>query len=104
MLKDPLLFVLAVLATYRLAILFAWEDGPARVFLKIRMRLGAYNYGPDGNADTSLGELAGCPYCQGVYVALALALIFYPIGWHILLYWFAIAGGQAFLIRITEDR
>jgi len=100
MLKDPLLFVLAVLATYRLARLLAWEDGPARIFFRLRTRLGAYDYGPDGNAVTSLGELAGCPYCQGIYIALVLALMLYPVGWHTLLYWLAIAGGQALLIRI----
>ena len=105
MIKDPLLFILAILACYRLALLLTWEDGPGNIFHKIRFRLGAYDYGSTGTSPiTSLGVLAGCPYCQGIYIALALALILYPIGWHTLLYWFAIAGGQAFLIYVTEDK
>ena len=49
-----------------------------------------------------IGFLLHCPYCLGVWIALALALILWPITWLTILYWLAIAGGQAALQKFSD--
>jgi len=97
---DVMRFVLAVFACYRLAELVAVDDGPGDIFKKARTIMGAYYRDEYGDPESSLGKLASCPYCVGVYFAAGLALILFPIGWGTLLYWAAIAGGQAFLQNV----
>lgn len=62
------------LACYRLARLLATEDGPADVFIKLRSAAGVYDFGADGRPATPLGRLLECPYCLGMWIALALAI------------------------------
>lgn len=90
------LFILLALFVYRLARLVAVDDGPFDVFLKFRDSLGAYTYGPNGAAITSLGRGITCPHCVGVWVALFAAVSAYP--WpEFIVYWLALAGAQSFL-------
>lgn len=90
------LFILLSLLVYRLARLIAIDDGPFDVILKFRAALGAYDYGPNGLAKTSLGRGITCPYCVGVWLALFVAIAAYP--WpEMLVYWLALAGAQSFL-------
>ena len=57
---DPTRFTLAALATWRLAHLVAYEDGPANAIAKARARAG-----------TSLvGELMDCFYCLSMWCAV----------------------------------
>ena len=102
LLRDMFVFALAVLACYRLAILIASDDGPGDVLLRLRARLGAYDYGDDGRPETSAGRLVSCEYCVGVWIAAALALLLFPIGLMSFVYWLSIAGGQAFLWSVTD--
>jgi len=94
---DLVRFVLAVFACYRLAELIAIDDGPGDVFVSLRFKLGAYNFGGNGRPDTSLGRFIECPYCLGIWFAAVFALVLWPSGWMTPVYWLAIAGGQAFL-------
>lgn len=108
--------VLGVFATYRLASLSSSEEGPYLPFLYkdpkqmgifkwIRMKAGAFSYGPDGLPETALGRGIACSLCTGVYIsALLLLLIFYPskIGdWF--LAWMGISGAQVLLENLTSD-
>jgi len=90
------LFILLALAVYRLARLVAIDDGPADILLKSRSDLGAYDYGENGLAKSNLGRGIACTYCVGFWIALFVAIAFYP--WpEFLLYWLALAGAQSFL-------
>lgn len=90
------LFVLLFLMVYRLARLIAIDDGPADVILKFRDKLGGYDYGPNGQPQTSLGRGITCTYCVGFWIALFVAIAAYP--WpEFIVYWLALAGAQSFL-------
>jgi hypothetical protein len=94
---EWLRFVLAAFVCYRLAELVTVDDGPGNVFKLIRAKLGAYYLGADGLPETSLGRAAICPWCVGIWIAAGLALILFPVGPMMVLWWLAIAGAQAFL-------
>jgi hypothetical protein len=102
---KELRILLAVLATYRLASLVASEEGPFSVFDKLRAKLGAYDYGEDGKAETNLGRGIACPLCVGMYVGAAvLPAIFLPstVG-DVILTWLGVTGAQVFLENLTSD-
>lgn len=106
--------LLGIFAAYRLASLISSEEGPylglwkpkeMGVFEKIRMELGAYDYGPDGKPQTSLGRGISCPLCTGVYlsgIVAAVTLLPSSVG-DIFLTWFGISGAQVFLENLTSD-
>jgi hypothetical protein len=97
--------VIASLACYRIAQLFVFDDGPFCVFDRIRIWVGRYDYGADGKSQTGLGRLLSCPYCVGLWLAIPLAFTFLPETIiDFLMFWFAIAGGQAFLEGISITR
>lgn len=98
MMNEWLLLALAILACYRLARFAVIEEGPFGFMLKFRIWAGVYDYGQNGDPVGTLGRLFACPYCTGMWIALALAV---ALCWErpllLPLYWFGIAGGQAFL-------
>lgn len=91
--------LIACLACYRLSELIAVDDGPGDILSTMRAKLGAYDLGEDGRPQTSLGRGIICPYCIGIWLAFffAFAIMPNPVDWQLILYWLAIAGGQAFL-------
>lgn len=89
--------VIAVFAVYRVAELIAIDEGPGDACLRLRVAVGCYDLDENGRIKTSVGRLLACPYCIGIYLALVAALIVAPHDWRVLLYWFGIAGAQAFL-------
>jgi hypothetical protein len=98
-LSETVRLALAILATYRIAQLVAHDDGPADVFLKVRVWAGCYEYGADGRPARAIGRLMGCPYCVGVWAAvLGVVLWMIPsaVG-DVFLGVLGIAGAQAFL-------
>ena len=101
-LEPVSLFVLLALATYRLARLIAIDDGPADVLLKLRSLWGAYDYGENGQAKTSLGRGLTCPHCVGFWIAGLIAISAY--GWpEFIVYWLALAGAQSFLQSLSKQ-
>lgn len=102
--------VLAVLATYRMAQLVAYDDGPFDLLARAR---GLTAYAPNGNPRTgaiwhSLAGLVECPYCLGVWFAGVFTLV---AGrglaldvWTAVLFWLAVAGGQCFLQSLSPGR
>lgn len=100
--------LLAILATYRLAQLIAFDDGPYHVFDKFRKELGR-RAAPEQALQivgiwTNLAELFTCPYCLGIWFALPFVFLvgFVNVTGFILL-WLGIAGGQAVLQGRVEN-
>lgn len=95
--------VLAALAVYRLAELVAIDDGPGRLFARLRAWAGAH---PARAVRENLGALVHCPYCVGVWAALLIgALVWWPTpagdGFLLVL---GLAGAQAFMEGGTHGR
>jgi len=82
---------LAVLATWRLSRLVAFEDGPWDVVARGRRLAG----------DGMLGHLMDCPYCLSLWFAapLALALDATLPGW--VLAWLGVSGGASLVEKIV---
>lgn len=96
------LFVL-ILACYRLAQLAAIDEGPAGLCLKLRTALGGYDLKEDGEPRSNIGRGIICPYCVGVWFAFPLAFFVAGPVWQVVIYWLAIAGGQALLWSLRND-
>jgi hypothetical protein len=88
------LFVLAVLATWRVTHLLAHEDGPADLIVRFRTLLG----------DSVAGKLMDCFYCLSLWIAAPAALFVSrsPLEW--LFVWLALSGGACLLERTTRER
>lgn len=90
------------LATYRIARLFAIDEGPFNMFFRIRYALGAYNYDETGQPSSAVGRMISCPHCLGLYVAPVLwGAMQLPHGDTIVLI-LAIAGAQSWLWSMAE--
>jgi hypothetical protein len=81
--------VLAILATYRVAQLITLDDGPFMICDRVRRFLGRRPKLREA------AELFHCPYCLGVWLAGMFALVMRP--GQPVLWWLAVAGGQAVL-------
>jgi hypothetical protein len=94
------MFVLAVLAVWRLTHLLAAEDGPWDVVVRVRMRLGA----------SVLGKLMDCFYCLSLWIALPVAIWLGQAvwlgrgqGWVLIgLEWLALSGAACLLEQLTR--
>ena len=83
---------LAVLATWRLSRLVAFEDGPWDVVARARRLAG----------DGMLGHLMDCPYCLSLWFAAPAALALdrtFP-GW--VLAWLGVSGGASLVEKIVS--
>ncbi len=105
---DYFRFVLAILATFRIARFLPLDDGPFYIFERVRlfaMRKAELESNELGNWH-NFYDAVTCPYCQGLYFAIFCILITFPIKKSkksdILLLIFALAGGQAMLQKWTE--
>ena len=91
---DTLLtFLVAALAAYRSARMFATETGPFALFAKIRRNI-------DPEQKTWIGIGLNCPYCCGVWASMLFyGLLVYSHNniIHFLVYVLAIAGIQTIL-------
>ena len=105
---ETFYIALAILATYRLAQLFPYDDGPFYVFKRVRIWLEIKKQASHILEKDHLSfwpminDLATCPYCWGLYIAAAWALLIATNPYEFLLFWFAISGGQALLQRWNE--
>ena len=76
--------VVAALATFRLAHLLAYEDGPADLVRRWRLAVGAVETSLGfSTAPTAWGRLWLCPLCLSVWIALAVVALWYlaPAAW-----------------------
>jgi hypothetical protein len=83
------LFMLTVLATWRLTHLLVAEDGPGDIIATLRQRLG----------NSFFGKLMDCFYCLSMWVAAPLACLLTVkwIEWP--LFWVALSGAACLLER-----
>lgn len=97
-------FILAALAVYRLARMLAFEDGPFDVFVSFRTWVGGYDYGVNGQPVSSLGKLVSCPLCIGVWLSFPamIYVLWSPGDSAVIVAWFAIAGLQVYLQKISD--
>lgn len=77
--KFIITFSVLVLATWRTGSILAGEEGPKRIFRKIRIAVGVV-YDKNDKAfwkQGSLGHLVGCIWCNTVWIGIALALLYH---------------------------
>ena len=85
-----LAFILAVLATYRIAHMIAREDGPFDMFMALREGVGQESW---------FGRGLHCVLCISFWLALPAAWI---AGLPIVIGWLGVAGGVMVLFMIVE--
>lgn len=91
---NPVLFVAATLATWRVTHLITAEDGPFNIVARLRQAAGA----------GFVGQLMDCFYCASLWVAAPLAL-WVAHGWDTrVVAWLALSGGAALLERAFPER
>jgi len=92
-------WVLAALATWRLAQFIVYDDGPFDLMFTIRRWCRRYEIGQDGMSVSGVGRMLECEHCVGKWTALvALFLVLRPTLWgDILLGWWALAGIQSII-------
>lgn len=86
---EPLVFLLSVLATWRITALVAYESGPFRIFERLRRMLVVIR----------LGRLVGCFHCLGLWIAAGVVLIVYRWEPFVVLVWLALAGAVSIIER-----
>ena len=98
-------FVLGILACYRLSQMVVYDEGPFRLFDRLRVWAGCYDYGENGQPKSGWGRLLNCPYCVGLWFSIPLAFVIAErIAWDIIVLWLAIAGAQSFLESASCSR
>ena len=83
-------FALAVLASWRVAHLLAYEDGPWDVLVSLRARLGN---GP-------LGRMMDCFHCISLWVAIPFALFVGKGALLTVVTWLALSGAACLIERL----
>lgn len=86
-------FVMAVLATWRITHLLVYEDGPADVIVRLRLRLG----------QGFIGALMDCFNCLSLWVAIPMALLVSRNPVELLVVWPALSGAACLLERAGRD-
>jgi hypothetical protein len=86
--------LIGVLATYRVARMLAYEDGPWDLFLRWRSWI-ADRY----DVDSWIARGFNCPLCLSFWIGMAIALIMSPATWSaFVLSWLAYSGGASWLV------
>lgn len=91
------MFVIATLATYRLAKALSEEEGPFGLFLAWRGAL-------DPDQKTWLGRGVNCILCVGFWVALPIAVLITADLWMMPLVWWGLAGAVVIIRRWETKR
>ncbi|MDA0782630.1 MAG: DUF1360 domain-containing protein [Rickettsiales bacterium] len=90
-LSVEFLFIICVLAVWRVAHFFVAEDGPWDIVVKLRIKAG----------EGIIGQLMDCFYCMSVWVSVPFAFIMT----NQLRYWFiyllALSGAAALLEQLA---
>jgi hypothetical protein len=85
-------FIIGTLATWRVASLLTREEGPYRLFSRLRG-------GPDVRG---LRRALHCLYCSSVWVAAPLAGFVAPWSARSIVIWVGLSGGACLLDRATQ--
>jgi len=100
-------WLLSALAAIRITWALMFDDGPGAILLKIRERMGAYDYseviGPDGRpqAKTARGRFWNCPLCISLLAVVlpALCALFPSLPGDGALAWLGLAGAVMLAVR-----
>src|SRR5262245_39155046 len=84
--------VIAVLATWRVARLIAYEDGPFDVIVRLRGLAGS----------GVLGRLMDCPHCLGLWIAAPAALLLSSQLPDWCAAWLAVSGGASLVETLAR--
>lgn len=86
--------IIVGLASFRLAMMIAEEEGPFSIFTRLRSMLGAYDTNQYGVPRSIWGRGISCPLCVGMYTSFVFyTLSLFHFGFYIVL-WFSVAGIQ----------
>ena len=91
---NVFIFIIMILAGWRVTHLFAKEDGPFDIIFLLREKAGAGFF----------GSLLDCFYCVSVWVALPLGIWHGTVWWEKILCWFAFSGAICLLEQATESK
>ena len=98
---DFLWLIVLSLACYRLSQLISEDDGPLSIFGRLRQWVDSKAKAEQERGRGLLWQSAAdgihCPYCIGVWIAAALAVVWSGIAPVTIIYTLAIAGGQSYL-------
>jgi hypothetical protein len=83
---------LGILCVWRVTHLFAAEDGPGDVFVRLRRALGQGFW----------GRLLDCFYCLSLWIAVPFAYLLADSWRDRALFWLACSGGACLLERLTQ--
>jgi len=73
---KPLDILILFMATYRLSIMLAKEDGPYDIIERIRLRIGVgYDEYSNAYGKTMLARGALCIYCNSVWIGTFLTVV-----------------------------
>lgn len=87
-----MIFLVLVLATWRLSRLLAMEDGPFDLIFKLRKFVG----------DGFWGKLMDCPFCSSIWISFILCLLVINSFSGLILYGLAGSGGACLLILLEN--
>lgn len=89
--------LLAILATYRLSRMIAFEDGPWDICLRFRTQVRVWTR---GRGDHWLWRGVNCPLCIGFWIAWPIALLLPWLGWAMyIISGLGLAGGAAWIYK-----
>jgi len=88
------LFILSILAVWRLTHLLSKEDGPWNSIWRIRKAAGAGFF----------GSLLDCFYCLSIWIALPFGIWLGQNWKEMILYWLALSGAACLLEQATTKK
>lgn len=102
---DALDFGVLALATWRLSAFLMWEEGPFRLALRLRERIGIVHDAGDGKPvgypDSTLGGVFACMYCMTVWTGLACFGLWLSVWGVPLVLVLAISGGAVLVEAVS---
>lgn len=90
---NALTLVIVILATYRVSVLIAQDEGPFSIFERVRGRI-------DPHQSSWLGRGMRCVGCVSFWVSLAAALLIGAADW--VWVWLGVAGGAMLIHRAVK--
>jgi hypothetical protein len=103
---DSFIFIIAILATWRLSAMFSYETGPFEMFVYIR-ELAGIVHDDTGEIVTDDGsffaELFTCIWCLSIWIGafVGIVLWFYPV-LVVLFLPFALSAGAVLVERLAH--
>lgn len=93
-----MLYLLAIFGVYRVARDLVFEDGPFLLYAKLQALIEQI----DPKQEKWYYQGLACPMCLSFWLALFMALLLAPATFQeFMILWLGIAGGAAFLIKLT---